>query len=85
MSTGRQRRLGSLGVDFPDRRLGLKIQLGPAGSGEFRPPDSGQENQPDCDARALRSLRESADKGSGHGGEIDGFSMLPRMLLAADK
>ena len=41
--------LGSLGRDIPNRRLGLKIQLGPAGSGKFRSPDSSQQNQPDCD------------------------------------
>ena len=48
--------LGSLGGDVPDRRLGLKIQLGPTGSNEFRPPDSRQENQPDRDTRVPRSL-----------------------------
>ena len=44
--------LGSLGGDFPDRCFGLEIQLGPAGSGEFRPPDSRQESQPDRNTRA---------------------------------
>lgn len=61
--------LGALGGDVPDRRLGLKIQLGPAGSGEFRPPDSSQQNQPDCDTRALRSLGDLFDVGE-EGGEL---------------
>jgi hypothetical protein len=39
----------------------LKIHLGPAGSGEFRPPGSSQQNQPDRDTRPLRSLRHLID------------------------
>jgi hypothetical protein len=35
----------------------------------FRSPDSGQENQPDCDTRALRSLGGFVDAGE-EGGEL---------------
>jgi len=55
--------LGSPGGDFPGLRLGLKVQLGPSGSSKFRSPDSGQEDQPDCDTCALRSLGDLIDIG----------------------
>ena len=61
--------LGSLGGNVPDRCLGLEIQLGPASCGEFRSPDSGQENQADRDTRVPRSLGDLIYVGE-EGGEL---------------
>lgn len=55
--------LGSLSGDVPDWCLGLKIQLGPVGSSEFRPSDSGQQNQLDRDTRAPCALGDLIDVG----------------------